>query len=293
MNPLNRITTLIISAGMVLSATMVKSQNGEETFKKVCSACHSIGKGKLVGPDLKDVHKKRSPEWITKFVKSSQGFIASGDADAKAIFEEFNGMIMPDQNLPDADIKAIIAYIEKESGSAPATDVAATNNPEQAKPTNVATASNSDLATLIADGRAYFEGSKPFKNGGPSCISCHNVNYKDMIAGGVLAKDLTNAYNRLGGDAGLNAMLGAPPFPAMTVAFKNNPLTEEEIKSISAFLKDADVPNAPSETGLNPLLAGGFAGFVGFFALILAVWHKRKTKEAKDDYHKRQIQSIN
>jgi cytochrome c2 len=94
----------------------VIAQNGEATFKQTCSACHSIGKGKLVGPDLKDVHTRRKEDWIIKFVKGSQAFIKSGDADAKAIFDEFN-MVMPDQNLSDADIKAVIAYIGEQSGS--------------------------------------------------------------------------------------------------------------------------------------------------------------------------------
>lgn len=276
----------LFSLVVCTSQLPVVAQNGEATFKQVCGACHSIGKGKLVGPDLKDVHKKRKEEWILKFVKGSQALIKSGDADAKAIFDEFGGMIMPDQNLSDADIKAVIAYIGEQSGGA----VTAT---EPAAETPVADAGAAASPELVALGKSYFEGSKAFTNGGASCLSCHNVNYKDMIAGGVLAKDLTDSYGRLGGDAGITGILSSPPFPAMTAAFKNNPLTEDEVKAVAAFLKDANNPKANEPTGMNPLLLGGFAGFVLLFILIMIVWNKRKTTSVKSEYHGRQIKTIN
>jgi len=263
------------------------AQNGEATFKQSCGVCHSIGKGKLVGPDLKDVNKRRSEEWILKFVKSSQAFIKSGDADAKAIFDEYGGMIMPDQNLSDDAIKSVIAYVAEQSGGAVSAPVA------EAAPSQTETKDTANLADLILKGRLYFEGNTAFKNGGASCISCHNVNYKDMIAGGVLAKDLTNCYARLGGDAGISGLLSSPPFPAMTQAFKNNPLTQDEIKALSAFLQDADNPQAPQTAGMNPLLIGGLIGFMILFGLILLVWNKRKIKSVKGDYHGRQIKTIN
>lgn len=264
----------------------VIAQTGEATFKQTCGACHSIGKGKLVGPDLKDVHKKRKEEWIIKFVKGSQAFIKSGDADAKAIFDEFN-MVMPDQNLKDEEIKAVIAYIAEQSGGATEA-VAATT--EEAATSEVAAPVSPEL---IASGKAYYEGSKSFTNGGASCISCHNVNYKDLLTGGVLAKDLTNAYSRLGGDAGLTGILSSPPFPAMTSAFKNNPLTPDEIKAISAFLQDADTQKTPDSTGMNPLLTGGFCAFILIFLIILVLWNKRKSQTVKKDIYDRQIKAIN
>lgn len=278
----------IFSLFVATAPLSLNAQNGEATFKQTCGVCHSIGKGKLVGPDLKDVNKRRSEEWILKFVKSSQTFIKSGDADAKALFDEFGGMIMPDQNLADADIKSVIAYITEQSGGAATTEPVAEAATPKAAPVDAGA-----VADLIAKGRSYFEGNTAFMNGGASCISCHNVNYKDMIAGGVLAKDLTNCFGRLGGDAGISGILSSPPFPAMTQAFKNNPLTPDEIKSISAFLQDVDSPKAPIAGGWNPLLIGGFAGFVIFFGLIMVIWNKRKISSVKREYHGRQIKTIN
>jgi len=37
---------------------------GEQVFNTTCFACHTIGGGRLIGPDLAGVHEKRSQEWL-------------------------------------------------------------------------------------------------------------------------------------------------------------------------------------------------------------------------------------
>ncbi len=282
-----RIPQLSLIAAIVCSLTVssARAQDGEALFKQTCGACHSIGKGRLVGPDLKDVNTRRKEDWIIKFVKGSQALIKSGDAEAKAIFDEYN-MVMPDQNLKDEEIKSVVAYIAKQSGAVPEATASTT---EAVKPVEKSVAG----PELVAKGRAYFEGSNAFKNGGASCISCHNVNYKDMLRGGLLAKDLTNSYSRLGGDAGLSGILTAPPFPAMTMAFKNNPLTPDEVAALSAFLADADKTAAAVISGPDPLFIGGLVVFFTILVAIAVIWNKRKRAMVKEDIYKRQIESIN
>jgi mono/diheme cytochrome c family protein len=276
-------------AAVSLYTTDVLAQEGEATFKKTCAVCHSIGGGKLVGPDLKDVHTKRKEEWLLKFIKGSQSFIQSGDADAKAIFEEFK-MVMPDQNLSDAEIKAVIAYIGTQSGGAVATTTTVETAPAT---TEEKKAVNPDL---IKKGKALYEGSLAFTNGGASCLSCHNVNYPDLLRGGTLAKDLTSCFSRLGGGPGVSGILTAPPFPAMTNAFKNNPLTAEEIEAVVAFLEDADAKAAKgvaTKSTMDPLVVGGIVGFGALMIIIIFMWRNRKIKSTKDNYHNRQAESIN
>jgi mono/diheme cytochrome c family protein len=86
------------------------AQDGEATFKNNCGSCHTIGKGRLVGPDLSGVTTKRPEAWLLKWVKSSTAFIASGDADAKALFDQFK-IPMPDQKLTEPEMKAVFSYI--------------------------------------------------------------------------------------------------------------------------------------------------------------------------------------
>ena len=92
--------------------SFLKAQEGESLFTKTCLACHTIGKGKVIGPDLKDISKKREADWLVNFIRSSTEMINSNDADAVALFEEYNKIPMPDANMSDSEIKQVIAYIE-------------------------------------------------------------------------------------------------------------------------------------------------------------------------------------
>lgn len=112
-------TKLIIPIAVVLFSLFfsAKAQDGQTIFAAKCAACHSIGNGRLVGPDLKGVHSKYNATYLVKWIKSSQSVINSGDAKAKALFLEYNSIIMPDfLDLKDTDIKAIVNYIKTQSG---------------------------------------------------------------------------------------------------------------------------------------------------------------------------------
>ncbi len=92
------------------------SQEGESLFKTTCAPCHSIGKGKLVGPDLKNVIDRRSEDWLRKWIKSSQSLVQAGDPEAVKIFKEYNEIVMPDQTISEAEIQKIIDYFKTHPG---------------------------------------------------------------------------------------------------------------------------------------------------------------------------------
>lgn len=96
---------------------------GEKIFQQNCSACHSIGKGKIVGPDLNGVNARRTEAWLLKFIKSSQTMVKSGDKTAVTLFNENNKIVMPDQNLTDQQIKEVLGYIKSKSTVAVKTSV--------------------------------------------------------------------------------------------------------------------------------------------------------------------------
>jgi mono/diheme cytochrome c family protein len=281
--------SLLVISAMVVFSSNADAQDGAGIFKQKCSACHKIGEGRFVGPDLMGVTTKRSEEWLLKWVKSSSSLIASGDKDANAIFKEYNGTTMPDQALSDVELKSIFSFITGKSGGGV---VAAADTGKKAPP--APDASLTATAEQIQTGKDIFIGSYRLSGGGPSCISCHNVNYTDVIPGGLLAKDLTSAYSRLGGDAGIKGILGAPPFPAMTQAYKNKPLNDYEIASIAAFLNkvDKDTANQTVST-MNPLAYGGIAGMCGLLVLIFGMWFVRKKNTVKKDIYNRQVKSTN
>jgi nitrite reductase (NO-forming) len=81
---------------------------GKLSFESKCLACHSIGQGAKLGPDLLAVTKRRSDEWLSKWLKSPDTMLAT-DADAKAMLNQYK-VPMPNQNLSDAEIGEYIKY---------------------------------------------------------------------------------------------------------------------------------------------------------------------------------------
>lgn len=96
-----------------LSSTAQSVEEGETLYKANCTACHQID-AKLIGPALRGVNEKYSEEWLLKWIKNSAELIASGDADAIAIYEEYNKSPMTAfPYFSDDDVKNILAYIEQ------------------------------------------------------------------------------------------------------------------------------------------------------------------------------------
>ena len=78
-------------------------------FESKCLACHSVGQGRKLGPDIAGVTKRRSDDWLFKWMKSPEKMLET-DADARAMLKEHNNVPMPNQNLSDAEIRQYIKY---------------------------------------------------------------------------------------------------------------------------------------------------------------------------------------
>ena len=218
---------LILEIFILMTGPVHAAETGEQIFTRICKACHTIGQGKLVGPDLAGVSTRYDPEWIIPFVQSSQKVIKSGDPVAVARFEEFNKLIMPDNPVSRSEVLSIIAYIETTAGDPMSGD--------EVRPTPLDTATDDDLAL----GGSLFQGTTRLAAGGPACNTCHHVHQKGIMGGGILAKDLTKVVTRMGAP-GVQAILGSPPFPVMQQAYTNHDLTEDEIFALTAFLQKLD-----------------------------------------------------
>jgi mono/diheme cytochrome c family protein len=255
---------------------------GEKLFKEKCAGCHTIGGGKLLGPDLKGVHDRRSQAWLEKFVKSSQSLIKSGDAEANAVFKKFNKIAMPDFTIPKAQIGKILAYIKTASeGSA---------SPTGSETTDQKTATKEDIVL----GQNLFQGKTRFENKGPTCISCHNVTNDAVIGGGILAKDLTRVFSKSKmSEVTVTAIIGEAPFPVMKAAYTNKKLTDNEVFSLVAFLQDADKKHQfqrPRDYGWGLLISGVVGAFIlfGFYSVL---WLRRRKDSVNQKIYDRQVKS--
>jgi len=85
---------------------------GKKLFNANCAACHKLNK-KAVGPALRGVSAKYDKEWLYSWIKNSSAMIKAGDAQAVAIWEEYNKTAMTAfPQLSNADIDNILAYTD-------------------------------------------------------------------------------------------------------------------------------------------------------------------------------------
>lgn len=85
---------------------------GEEIFKaKGCTACHKVGGGKLVGPDLLGVTKRRTLKWVERQILKPEVMLQE-DATAKELLKTFMTP-MANQNVdPTNELPFIMAYLK-------------------------------------------------------------------------------------------------------------------------------------------------------------------------------------
>lgn len=110
----------IFSFGLSAQEIEGDAANGKSLFNSNCASCHKLDK-KLIGPALGGVTTKRDMEWLVAWIKDNAALRSSGDGEAVAIFNEFNGSVMPAfPQFSDQDIIDILAYTVE--GSKPKED---------------------------------------------------------------------------------------------------------------------------------------------------------------------------
>ncbi|MEX2402358.1 MAG: c-type cytochrome [Rhodothermales bacterium] len=283
---------LLLTLLPALAAVPAGAQNtGEDLYQQSCAACHTIGGGRLVGPDLEGVTERREEDWLISFIRSSQDMIAAGDPVAVQLFEEFAEMPMPDQPYSADQVRRILDYIRMESGGGDADPVQAPAEEEASVSPTSQERTAADSAEAVRRGRELFVGRTRFADGGPTCSTCHTVDVGGALTGGALSVDLTMAYSRLS-ENGLRGIIANPPFPVMATAMGEAP-TEEETADLVAFLRAADqeVDVRPGHAYSRLLFMAGFGGFLGLLIFAGAAWYRRARKETNHAIYARQISS--
>ncbi len=102
--------------GVATGADLAAS--GRLLFEQKCTACHTIGAGIRVGPDLSGVTERRSEDWLLRFVTAPDKLIAAKDPTATSLVKQFNPIVMPNLGVTDAEARALLAHLR--AASAPA-----------------------------------------------------------------------------------------------------------------------------------------------------------------------------
>lgn len=234
-------------------------------FSQNCASCHTIGGGRLVGPDLKDVTQRKDRAWLVRFLPNPQAAIDRGDAYALKLQKEASGIVMP--SIPGVDAaraNALLDMIEAES------------KPQRSRFSGAQVSDQPFTPADVAKGRAIFTGAQRLASGGPACISCHTIRGLGGLSGGRLGPDLSLVYERLQGRKGLSGWLANPASPTMAPVFRTRPLQPQEITPLIALFEDSARKGGQDDNAslLNFFLLGLGATVLGLVSLD-AIWKKR------------------
>ncbi len=222
---------------VLLQAASVSALDTPDYFKANCINCHTIGGGRLTGPDLKHVSKRKDRAWLIKFMMDPKGMIDSGDTYAQKILEESRKVPMP--TLPGLDRDRAEKLLDL---------IAAESKLKKSQFEGIKFSNKPFTAKDVEKGRKIFLGLTSMEKGGTSCVSCHSMYDISALGGGRLGPDLTNVYERLKGRKAMSAWLVAPGTETMLPIFKKRPLNKDEIHALVAYF-DSTKKESPSQPG--------------------------------------------
>lgn len=261
---------MVLPALMAAAAGLAQGQDApsEETiafFEANCMSCHTIGGGRLTGPDLEGVAERRELDWLSKFIIDPKGVIDSGDPYAAKLFQDARGVYMT--KVPGIDRKLaekLVTFITVESAK------------ESSRFAGLQISDRPLTAVDVERGERLFRGAESFASGAPTCLACHTVYGIGGLGGGRLGPDLTSVYARLEGRNALAAWLSAPPGLTMQPLFKRNPLESEEVLALVAYLKHAAESGASdARPATLKFLLAGIAGSVFLLLAFDFLWRNR------------------
>ena len=119
----------LVVGGLALGASRAQAQapmsedstnvkRGDELFvSKGCNTCHNISHtGKMSGPDLGGIVQNRDREWLRQFLKNTDQMLAT-DPLAIAMLKKWKNVKMPQVQLSDSEVEALINYLETKTHS--------------------------------------------------------------------------------------------------------------------------------------------------------------------------------
>ncbi len=199
-------------------AEVATAHPGQEIFDRVCFACHSIGEGPRVGPDLKDVQTRREREWLVRWMQDPVG-MGQTDSIGQAILAEWNNVPMAPPNLDDQEINDVLDYIAAVS-------------------TGEITVAVEESGPVELTDEDFARGQQIFFD---RCAGCHGT-----LRAGATGPNIQPERTAQIGTAALKAIMtsgtpgGMPPWGELGV------LTEEEIDIMARYVQ-LPPPNPPQK----------------------------------------------
>jgi protein SCO1 len=93
-------------------AKPLQLSEGQRLFQGRCSACHSIGQGDRIGPDLLGVTDRRERAWLIRYIANPDQVLAAGDPIATALHNKYKKVGMPNLSLSSSEVAELISFLD-------------------------------------------------------------------------------------------------------------------------------------------------------------------------------------
>ena len=87
--------------------------SGQYVFSTKCSACHGLGGGPRIGPDLAGVTTTRTRAWLASYITDPQAMRKRGDPIAKGLSARYGAVSMPTLQLTEQQVQDVIQYLDR------------------------------------------------------------------------------------------------------------------------------------------------------------------------------------
>lgn len=96
-------------------ATPMRLDPGQYIFSTHCAACHTVGHGEKIGPDLLGVTNVRDRAWLIRLIQEPDKLLSAKDPLATALFKKYKQVRMPNLRLSNGDTSEVINFLERQS----------------------------------------------------------------------------------------------------------------------------------------------------------------------------------
>lgn len=123
-----RAQTVDTAAAIQAGSVKLNLDKGAYLFATRCAACHTIGSGDKIGPDLLGVTSVRDLNWLRRTISEPDKLLAEKDPIATALFKQYKEVQMPRLGLAEADVNMLIDFMKRETASFREREKAGTQN---------------------------------------------------------------------------------------------------------------------------------------------------------------------
>jgi mono/diheme cytochrome c family protein len=233
------LTTQVLAVPKPRPASVVGDPAATD-FTMKCAGCHTIGGGKLTGPDLKDASAWKLPDLATKIKTMEKKVGPLTPEEIQALGQFLKDPKVHDRLAAEQERIALAEEAKYEKG-----------DPKK--------------------GTDLFFGRVSLEHGGLACAACHRVGAR----GAGMGPDLAPVFDKMGTTPLISAC-EKTPFRLMDAAYREHPVTHQEAIHLAKYLESVKGAETPEQDPVA--LLGGAAG-LGLFGLGgISVYYRKKPR---------------